>query len=246
VTDIQLDLQQTRGLSALVATAARLYRNYFGQFLCLAGVLVVPFEIAWLVTAGASHSGKLTPHREAQLVVFLIAEFVLIIPLVSALQAHAVLLIGRGEQPRLGEVFRNSFRVLPTVVAASVVAAIGVVIVLAAGVVVSVILLIPGIWLLLRLYVVAQTAAIEGTDWPTTLRRGFAMTRGSSWRILGMLLIIAVINLTLNSVASATAGSHGGALLDIVAGVVALLSQSFSALLGALLYFDLRVREQFV
>jgi hypothetical protein len=209
-------------------------------------VLVVPFEIAWLVTLGTSHGGKLSAHREAQLVVFLIAEFVLIIPLVSALQAQAVLLIGRGERPSLADVFRNSFRVLPTVVAASVVAAIGIVVVLGAGLVVSVILLVPGIWLLLRLYVVAQTAAIEGADWPTTLRRGFAMTRGSSWRIFGMLLIITVINLALAGGANAIIGSHGGALFDAVAVVSALLSQSFSALLGALLYFDLRVREQFV
>jgi hypothetical protein len=243
---MQLDLQQPRRLSALVATAARVYRDYCGQFLCLAGVLVVPFEIAWLVATGGPHSGKLTAHREAQLMVFLIAEFVLIIPLVSALQAHAVLLIGRGEQPRLAEVFRNSVRVLPTVVAASVVAAIGVVALLGAGLVVSVIFLVPGIWLLLRLYVVAQTAAIEGADWPTTLRRGFAITRGSSWRIFGMLLTIVLINLALSSAANTITGSHGGALFDVLAVVVTLLSQSFSALLGALLYFDLRAREQFV
>jgi hypothetical protein len=165
-----------------------------------------------------------------------VADFVLVIPLVSAFQAHAVLLIGQGEHPHLGEVFRRSFRVLATVVAASIITAIGVGIGL-------VLFLIPGIWLLIRLYVVAQTAAIEGADWPTTLRRGFALTRGSSWRILGMLVILGLIDLTLENVLGRAASSNGGALADIVDVVVALVTQSFTALVGALLYFDLRARE---
>jgi hypothetical protein len=214
----------------------RLYWRYLGQFLLLAGVLVVPFEIVVLLVTSPVHSGHLTSHEERQVLLIGVADFVLVIPLVSAFQAHAVLLIGQGEHPHLGEVFRRSFRVLATVVAASIITAIGVGIGL-------VLFLIPGIWLLLRLYVVAQTAAIEGADWPTTLRRGFALTRGSSWRILGMLVILGLIDLTLENVLGRAASSNGGALADIVDVVVALVTQSFTALVGALLYFDLRARE---
>jgi hypothetical protein len=92
--------------------------------------------------------------------------------------------------------------------------------------------------------VVAQTAAIEGADWPTTLRRGFALTRGNSLRILGMLLVLGLINVTLENILNSAASSHGNALADIAAVVVALVLQSFSALFGALLFFDLRAREQ--
>jgi hypothetical protein len=214
----------------------RLYWRYLGQFLLLAGVLVVPFEIVVLLVTSPVHSGHLTSHEERQVLLIGVADFVLVIPLVSAFQAHAVLLIGQGEHPHLGEVFRRSFRVLATVVAASIITAIGVGIGL-------VLFLIPGIWLLIRLYVVAQTAAIEGADWPTTLRRGFALTRGSSWRILGMLVILGLIDLTLENVLGRAASSNGGALADIVDVVVALVTQSFTALVGALLYFDLRARE---
>jgi hypothetical protein len=198
---------------------------------------VVPFEIVVLVVTNSMHSAHPTAHQERELLLFGIADFVLIIPVVSALQAHAVLLIGAGERPRLAEVFRRAARVLPTVIAASIITAIGV----GMGLVVFV---LPGIWLLLRLYVVAQTAAIEGSDWPTTLRRGFALTRGSSWRILGMLVIIGLIDLTLENLLGRAATSNGGALADTVEVVAVLLSQSFSALVGSLLYFDLRAREQ--
>lgn len=238
MTEISLDLQSPRGLPDLFGTSARLYWRYLWQFLLLAGVLVVPFEIVVLVATSSIHGSHLTTHQEREVLLLGIADFVVVIPLVSALQAHAVLLIGQGVHPHLGEVFRRSFRVLPTVVAAWVITAIGVGIGLVAFV-------LPGVWLLLRLYVVAQTAAIEATNWPTTLRRGFALTRGSSWRILGMLVIIGLINLTLENVLG-RATLDGGALADVVAVVVALLSQSFSALVGALLYFDLRAREQSV
>jgi hypothetical protein len=192
-----------------------------------------------LVATSSIHGTHLTAHQERQVVLLSIADFVLVIPLVSALQVHAVLLIGQGEQPHLGDVFRRTLRVLPTVVAAWIIACIGI----GLGFVAFV---IPGLWLLLRLYVVAQTAAIEGADWPTTLRRGFALTRGSSWRILGMLAIIGLINLTLENILDRATTSHGDALSDIIAVVVALVLQSFSALVGALLYFDLRAREQSV
>lgn len=237
MTEISLDLQSPRGLPDLFATSARLYWRYLWQFLLLAGVFVVPFEILVLVATSSIHGTHLTAEQERQVLLLAIADFVIIIPLVSALQAHAVLLIGQGERPRLGDVFRRSARAMPTVIAAWIITAIGVGIGFVA-------FLIPGIWLLLRLYVVAQTAAIEGTDWPTTLRRGFGLTRGSSWRILGMLVIIGLIDVTLTNVLGRAAISNGGALADIVAVVAALLYQSFSALVGALLYFDLRARDQ--
>jgi hypothetical protein len=237
LTEISLDLQHPRALPDLFSTGARLFGRYLWQFLLLAGVLVVPFEIVVLVATNSFHTSHLSAHEERQLVLLYVVDFVLIIPLVSALQAHAVLLIGQGERPRLGEVFRRTFRVLPTVVAAWIITCIGVGLGFVA-------FLLPGIWLLLRLYVVAQTAAIEGGDWPTTLRRGFYLTRGSSWRILGTLVIIGLINLTLENILDRATTSHGNALADILTVVVSLLLQSFSALVGALLYFDLRAREQ--
>ena len=200
-------------------------------------MLVVPFEIVVLVATNTVHGGNLTTHQERRLLLLYAVDFVLVIPLVSALQAHAVLLIGQGQRPHLGEVFRRTLRTLPTVVAAWIITSIGVGI----G---FVVFLIPGIWLLLRLYVVAQTAAIEGADWPTALRRSFLLTRGSSWRILGTLVIIGLINLTLENVLGHATSSNGDALADIVAVVVVLLAQSFSALVSALLYFDLRARER--
>ncbi len=215
---------------------ARLYVRHLALFLLLAGLLVVPFDVILLVIVNSGHASSLSSAQSTELIISGLVDVMLVIPVVSALQVHAVALAGEGESPHLGSTLRRALPALPVVVAASIIAAIGFV----AGLV---LLVLPGIWLWLRLYVVAQTAAIEGGDWPTALRRSFALTRGSTWRVLGLLIVVYLINLTLQNVAGATAGSATTTLQDIVVVVIGLLSQSFSGLLGALLYFDLRARE---
>lgn len=232
-----LDLRTPRALRELFRTALWLYARHFGLWLLLSGLLVVPFQILVLALgSGATAGGALSSAQRQQALLLDLAEFVVVIALASALQAHAVALLGRGERPAVREILRRAAPLMPTVIAASIITAIGVGIGL-------VLFILPGVWLLLRLYVVAQTAAIERTNWPSTLRRSYALTRGSFWRILGVLLIVGLINLTLDSVASSLTAGGASAVQDIVSVIVALLSQSFTALLSALLYFDLRARE---
>lgn len=230
-----LDLHTPRALPALFGTALQLYRSHLLLFITLAGLLVIPFQVASVLLVGTGHSGNLTSKQELDLILSAIVDFALVIPTVSALQVEAVLQIGEGRVPRLSETLRLSARVLPTAVAASIIAGIGI----AVG---FMLLVLPAIWLAIRLYVVAQTAAVERADWPTTLRRSFTLTRGSSWRIFGMLLIVDLINVTFVNVQSLLSlhGADGVAL----AVAVDLLIQSFTALLGAILYFDLRAREE--
>lgn len=231
-----LDLRSPRTLQELFATSLRLYARHFALWLLLAALLVVPFQIIVLLITAGVHGAKLSSAQRQQAILLDVADFIVVISLVSALQAHAVALLGQGERPRLGEILRRLLPVMPTVIAASIITAIGVAIGL-------VLFVLPGLWLLLRLYVVAQTAAIERTDWPTTLRRAYDLTRRNFWHILGVLLIVGLINLTLDIAASALTNSGASAVQDVVAVVVALVSQSFTALLSALLYFDLRARE---
>lgn len=213
-----------------------LYVRHFGLWLLLAGTLVVPFEIVLQVVTSNLHGGTLTAHQSQQLLLFILVDFVVVIPVVSALQARAVALLGEGERPDLRRILRLSLPVMPTVIAASIIAGIGVTIGL-------VVFILPGIWVLLRLYVVAQTAAIEGTDWPTTLRRSYLLTHRNFWRVFSVLVIVGLINLVVELLAASLSGSGGSTVQDIVAGAAALVSQSFSTLLTAVLYFDLRARR---
>ena len=87
-------------------------------------------------------------------------------------------------------------RVLPVVVAAQIVAGIGIGIGLLAFV-------LPGIYLLLRWAVVAQAAALENTDWIGALRRSGELVRGHYWHVFGVVVVTTAVNLGLSEAAGA-------------------------------------------
>jgi hypothetical protein len=132
----------------------------------------------------------------------------------------------------------NGVRVLPIVGAAAVIAAAGTELGFFA-------LLIPGIVLWIRLIVVAQAAAIEQAGVRPALRRSWQLTRGREGHVLGLTLVVGIpvgavsVGALLLTTGSGT--SAGGVALGIVVNTVL---ASFSALTTALLYFDLRARQE--
>jgi hypothetical protein len=151
---------------------------------------------------------------------------------------HAVVVIGEGRQPRLGSVAWSGVRVLPIVGAAAVVADVGTELGFFA-------LLIPGIVLWIRLVVVAQAAAIERVGVRPALRRSWQLTRGREWHVLGLILVVGVpvAAVSVGALLFTTGGgtSAGAVAIGIVVNTVLV---SFSALTTALLYFDLRSRQE--
>lgn len=229
------DLGQPRTVAEVLGTALKLYLSYPAVFLGLAVMVVVPYELAVLLITNSGPLGQSKASVDTVLLLDLIA-FALVGPLVSALQVRAVLMIGEHEQPRLLEVVRRSLTVLPVVVAAEIIAGIGIGIGL-------VLLVVPGVILALRWAVVAQVAAIEQTDWPGALRRSGQLTTRHWLHILAILLCVALVNLTLTNIGASVIGTGTKAPAVIVGLVIAVLVSSFQALATAVLYFDLRARE---
>jgi hypothetical protein len=229
------DLGQPRSVAEVLAAALSLYRRYPLLFIGLSLLVVVPYELAVLIVTKAAPLGQESASAGTTLTVALV-DFALVGPFVSSLLVRAVLMIGEHEQPRFTEVIRRSVRVLPVVAAAEIIAGIGIVLGLIAFVV-------PGVILALRWAVVAQVAAVERTDWPTALRRSATLTKRNYLRILGILALIALVNLTLTSVVGQLVGT-GRDPAQVVAGIaIVVIESSFQALTTAVLYFDLRARE---
>lgn len=92
---------------------------------------------------------------------------------------------------------------------------------------------------------VAQAAAIEQAGVRPALRRSWQLTRGHEWHVLGLILVVGVpvgtvsVGALLLTTGSGT--SVGAVALGIVVNTVL---ASFSALTTALLYFDLRARQE--
>jgi hypothetical protein len=229
------DLGQPRTIAEVLGTAVMLYVRFPLLFLGLASAVVVPYQLVVLLVTKAAPLGQQSA-SPGTLFTLLLVEFALVAPLVSALQVRAVLTIGEHEQPRFADVMRRSLKALPVVAAAEIIAGIGIGVGL-------ILFIIPGLIVALRLAVVAQVAAIEQTDWPGALRRSFALTARNSWRILAILASIALVNLTLTNLGGAVIGTKAHPA-EVVAGIAILvLESSFQALTLAVLYFDLRARE---
>lgn len=220
----------------VIGAALTLYRRHPMLFLMLALGVIAPFDLAVLAL---THHGPLDQTHGSEAVAFIVEllTFSLIGPLISALHVHAVVLIGEGERPRIAEVALRGLRVLPVVAAAEIMATLGI----GVG---FVLFILPGVLLACRWSVVAQAAAIENEGWLPALRRSGALASGKYLHVLGVLIACGIISFAITLAAAATAGSGSGpgsVVLGIAAHTVA---ASLTALITAILYFDLRSRPR--
>jgi hypothetical protein len=231
-----IDVLRPRSVAQILGAALSLYRRYPVLFIVLALAVTAPYELVVLAALGTAPIGGRS-NNASTAVILVLVDVALVGPLISALYAHAVVAISRNERPRFVTVASRVARVLPVVVAAQIVAGIGIGVGLLA-------FIIPGIYLLIRWAVVAQAAALEHPDWLGALRRSGELVRGHFLHVFGVVVITTAVNLGLSEAAGAVSGSRTGAA-DVIIGIaVGTIIRSFAALTTALLYFDLLSRER--
>lgn len=239
MTDIStFRLDRERSVWQIVGDTLMLYQRYPWLFIALAVPVVAAYDLAVLVITGEGSLGS-SGHRTFEVSTLLnILDFSLVGPLISALHAHAVVQAGEGRKPLLGSVAARGLAVLPVVAAAEIVANICISIGLLA-------LVIPGIVLALRWSVVAQAAAVENEGWMPSLSRSRKLTAGNYGRILGLLLLGAVPAIGVRlAVAQIPLGGSSSAQMVVLGIGLDSITRSLFALALALLYFDLRCRQQ--
>jgi hypothetical protein len=201
----------------------------------LALCVIVPYELIVLAITGATPVGQ---QRERLSTVLLLAliDFVVVGSLVASFYVHAVRGMAADPGPSARDVVERGLRALPTVAAAQIIAAIGIGI----G---FLFFVIPGVILLLRWAVVAQTAALENDNWFDALKRSAQLTRGNYLHVFWLLLITGVIGNVLINIGYGIAGTRAG-VWEVTLGIVLeTIVRSFTALTQAVLYFDLSARR---
>lgn len=233
-----VDLERPKSVGELIADAVRCYRLYPGLFAQITLAVVVPYALIVLLIDGRGLLSQGGGSASAALLV-LVLDLLLVGPLISALHVNAVAEIGERRHPQVNAVLARGARVLPVVAAAQIVAAFGT----GLG---FILLIVPGVLLMARWAVVAQTAALEEVNWIGALRRSGELTAGSYLHVLGLLISVAVINIVIARIGTALAGSgSGGSVVAVVLGIVfEMVTLSFAALSSAMLYFDLRARKR--
>ena len=112
-----------------------------------------------------------------------------------------------------------------------------------------VLLVVPGVYVAVRWYLVPQAVVIDGARGLRALRRSGELVQGFWWRTFGLLVaanLAAVIpGLVLVTPFEAIASSADRAIWSLV-GTVATetITAPFVALFSTLLYYDLRVRQR--
>ena len=104
-------------------------------------------------------------------------------------------------------------------------------------------LIIPGVLLMLRWAVVAQVAALESKSWTDALHRSDNLTDGHYAHVFGLVISVAVIGFTANLALGIAFGHTTTTAASFLGGTaLRVLVSSFTALVTALLYFDLTAR----
>lgn len=236
VGETGIELGQERSVGQILRATLDLYRAFPVLFLILAAAVMIPYDLAVLAATGHGPFGRV--HDGFLINEFLnILSFSLIEPLISALHAHALVLIDEGIRPRLARVALSGLRVLPIVSAAEIMANIGILLGFIA-------LIVPGIVLALRWSVVAQVAAIEHDGWLPSLRRSAKLAADHYGHIFALSLVTGIVTATARfGIGAISPGSTSG-VASVALGIsVDTILASFTALALAILYFDLLARQ---
>jgi hypothetical protein len=240
-----IDLTPPRDVGDILGGAFRLYRRRFGLFAAIAFSVVLPIdvlvygvagELLWKnhdfaedLPTGAAAAAGVTP-------------WVVMTPLITAGHVRAVMELGDGGDPSARSALAAASPMLPAVVGAVVLTAIGSFLGL-------VLLVVGAVYLWVRWAVAAQAVAAEALGPVEGMRRSWDLVKGNWWRVFGIFILITIIG----GIMAALAGlpfMAAGAFAD--SGPLTLLGQilldgviySFTALAGTLLYFDLRTRHE--
>jgi hypothetical protein len=237
-----IEPERPRDLGALLRDSFTVYLRHFPTFLALGAIVVVPAE---LIVSGVgleqlSSDYDPTP-GVAEAAIPAAVAYLVVAPLVTAICVHALLSVAGGGSPGAREAIVKGFEAFTPIFFAVLLAAVGIVL--------GLLLIVPGIYLFVRWYFVPQTVVIEGAREAGALRASGRLVQGAWWRTFGMVLLVnllallvaVVLGAPFTAAAEATDRALWGLAGQIVAAVV---TQPFAALFATLLYFDLRERRR--
>jgi hypothetical protein len=259
LTDPQpLDLDRPRALGALLSDSLRLYFRHFVRFLAIGLAVVLPAElIVSGVGLGMLGSGFHTDRPLAAELMPQVVQVLVTTPLIAAMVVYALLDLADARRPSVRRAIQSGLDVFAPVfvpvlaaVASEALATLLFVVPLALAVRSLLVptLAIP-ILLAVRWYFAPQLVVVGGARRLAALRGSWDLTRGYGWRVFGTLALAYFALLWVGALAAVplyvVARSADSGALVVAANVVSeSLATPAIAILGTLLYFDLRNRRR--
>lgn len=241
---------RARGVGEILAHAFEIYRRHWRNLIVTVAVIVVPLTVVQVVftelvvdeifvETGAGgridlSDTSLGAFVAASLVVALVSILTWTIATGAIARAAAGTLLGRSLET--AESYRYGLARLGSILLVGLLTGLAI----AGGLI---LLVIPGLFILTRLSCTLAALVIEDRRGSEALRRSWNLVAGHGWHVFGTIIVAALMTGLLASALEAPFRDNAVAS-GVAQTVAALITIPYSALVGILIYLDLRVRAE--
>jgi hypothetical protein len=236
-----------RGIGELLRAAFQLYRRYWRTLMAIAALVVVPLTLVqygighWV----RSHGQQLHDQVVVSTSFWAVASASLLAALVGLLLyqvltgaiTRTIATEVAGQDLGLEQSYRFGFARLGPILVVSILVGLAILLGL-------IVFIIPGIYIGVRLAVSIQALVIEGKRGTEAMRRSWDLVGGHWWHAAFTLLFAGLITGVVNAVITAPFSAGAWFIQAIAAAVATTVTLPFGALVGVLLYVDLRARKE--
>jgi hypothetical protein len=239
-------LPRPMGIGEILSTAFRLYQRHWRTLLAIAAVVVVPLTLLqYLFGDWIRSRGEVTSLQEVSTATWAVGAAGLVAGLAALLMylvltgaiTRAVAAEVAGEDPSLEQSYQFGFHRLGSVLLVSVLVGLATV----AG---FILLVIPGIYIGVRLAVSVEGLVVEGRRGTQAMGRSWELVGGHWWHAFGTLLVAWLVVGVVNSVITLPFGDTGWFVQAIAAAVGTVVTLPYGVVVGVVLYLDLRARKE--
>jgi hypothetical protein len=235
-------------IGEILTTAFQLYRRHWRTLLAIAAVVVVPLTLLqYLLGDLVRTQGEATTTDGVVVetptwsvgiagLVAALAGILMYLVLTGAI-TRAVAAEVVGEDPSVEQSYRFGFVRLGSVLLVSVLVGLATI----AGLI---LLVIPGIYIGVRLAVSIEALVVEGRRGTEAMGRSWELVGGHWWHAFGALVVAWLITGVVNAVITAPFGATSWFVQAVAAAVATVVTLPYGVLVGVLLYLDLRARKE--
>jgi hypothetical protein len=236
-----------RGIGEILSAAFQLYRRHWRTLMAIAAVVVVPLTLLqygighWF----RSHGQQLQGQVEVSTSFWAVAGASLLAALIGLLLYQVLTgAITRniasevaGQDLGLEQSYRFGFARLGPILVVGVLVGLATLLGL-------LVFIIPGIYIGVRLAASTQALVVEDRRGTEAMRRSWDLVGGHWWHAAFTLLVAGLITAVVNAVITAPFGAGAWFIQGIAAAVATTVTLPYGALVGVLLYLDLRARKE--
>ena len=235
-----------RGIGEILSTAFQLYRRYWRTLLPIAALVVVPLTLLehaigdWVRNHGQQLQDQVvSTSLWAQATAWLLAALagLLLYQVLTGAITRAIAAEVAGQDPGIEQSYRFGFARLGPILVVSILVGLATLIGL-------IVLIIPGIYIGVRLAVSTQALVVEGRQGTQAMRRSWDLVGGHWWHAAFTVLLAGLLTAVVDPVITAPFKAGAWLAQTVAAAVATTVTLPYGALVGVLLYLDLRARKE--